>query len=280
MKIYKNHSMKEHSNMKIGGIAKEYIEVESKEDILEIVKNKDKIFILGNGTNTLINDGELETIFVSLKNIDYIKEIADGIVEVGAGLDFGKFTDYLEEKDYSGLENLAGIPGTVGGLVFMNGGAHGTEIFDRILEVEVINEKGELKRLKKEEIEVSYRITEIKRKKWIVISATFKFDKGFKKDVVEAYREKRRNNHPLNDPNLGSTFKNPEGYFSARLIIESGLQGLKEGGAEVSMVHPNFVVNKNNATFKDILNLVEKVKKGVKEKTGIELEEEIIIVEK
>lgn len=280
MKIYKNHSMKEHSNMKIGGIAREYIEIENKNEILEIIDKKENIFILGNGTNTLISDENLETIFVSLKNINYINEIENGIIEVGAGTDFSKFMDYLEEKDYSGLENLAGIPGTIGGLIFMNGGAHGTEIFDKILEVEIIDEEGKLKRLRKEEIKISYRTTEIKEKKWIVMGAIFNFEKGFKKDIVEEYKNKRRKNHPLDEPNLGSTFKNPNGYFSAKLIKESGLQGLKEGGAEVSMIHPNFIVNKNNATFRDILNLVKKVKERVKEKTGVKLEEEIIIVKK
>ncbi|MEG0068449.1 UDP-N-acetylmuramate dehydrogenase [Cetobacterium sp.] len=279
MKLYKNHIMKEHSNMKIGGVAKEYIEVENKDELLEVIREKENIFILGNGTNTLINDGELNTTFVSLKPINYIEEKSEGLVEVGAGLDFSELIDYMEEKNYTGLENLAGIPGTVGGLVFMNGGAHGTEIFDRISSVEIIDDKGELRKIEKENIKFSYRVTEIKEKKWVVVSATFKFDKGYIKEIVERYKLKRNENHPLNEPNLGSTFKNPEGLFSARLIIEAGLQGKKIGGAEVSMVHPNFIVNKGDAKFTDIIEIIKAVKDGVKIKTGIELEEEIIIVE-
>ena len=278
MKVYKNHFMKEHSNMKIGGIAKEYIEIESKEEVLDIIKNKENIFIIGNGTNTLLGDGNLDKTFVSLKNIDYIKEIKIGEIEVGAGLDFSKLIEYMEEKNYSGIENLAGIPGTVGGLVFMNGGAHGTEIFDAITQVEIIDEFGNLRKINKENLEISYRVTEIKKKKWIVISATFHFSQGFKKDIVEKFKLKRNENHPLNEPNLGSTFKNPDGKFSARLIIDSGLQGKQVGDAQISMIHPNFIVNKGNAKFSDIIRLIEEVKKGVKEKTGIELEEEIIIV--
>ncbi|WP_297598604.1 UDP-N-acetylmuramate dehydrogenase [uncultured Cetobacterium sp.] len=279
MKLYKNHVMKEHSNMKIGGVAKEYIEIENKDELLEVIKDKKNIFILGNGTNTLINDGVLETTFISLKPINYIEEKSEGLVEVGSGLDFSELIDYMEEKDYTGLENLAGIPGTVGGLVFMNGGAHGTEIFDKISSVEVIDEKGILRKIDKENIKFSYRITEIKEKKWIVVSTTFKFDKGYLKEVVDRYKLKRNENHPLNEPNLGSTFKNPEGLFSARLIIEAGLQGKKIGGAEVSMVHPNFIVNKGDAKFVDIIEIIKTVKSEVKSKTGIELEEEIIIVE-
>ncbi|MDX8336435.1 UDP-N-acetylmuramate dehydrogenase [Candidatus Cetobacterium colombiensis] len=278
MKLYKNHLMKNYSNMKIGGIAKEFIEIENRDELIEILKEKKNRFILGNGTNTLINDGELETTFISLKAIDYIKDENNGVVEVGAGLDFSDLIDYMEEKDYTGLENLAGIPGSVGGLVFMNGGAHGTEVFDRIVSVEIVDENNELRRIKKEDLKFSYRVTEIKEKNWVVVSATFKFDKGYLKEVVDKYKLKRSENHPLNEPNLGSTFKNPEGYFSARLIIEAGLQGKQIGGAEVSMVHPNFIVNKGEAKFSDIIEIINHVKLGVKDKTGIELEEEIIIV--
>lgn len=278
MRLHKNHVMKEHSNMKIGGVAKEYIEIENKDELVDILKTKEKVFILGNGTNTLINDGVLETTFISLKDIDYIDDKGDGVVEVGAGLDFSDLIDYMGEKNYSGLENLAGIPGTVGGLVFMNGGAHGTEIFDKIISVEIVDENNEIRKISKENLKFSYRITEIKEKRWVVISATFKFDIGYLSEVVDRYKIKRSENHPLNEPNLGSTFKNPEGHFSARLIIESGLQGEIIGGAQVSMVHPNFIVNKGEAKFSDILDIIEKVKCGVKEKTGIQLEEEIIIV--
>jgi len=278
MRLYKNHVMKEHSNMKIGGVAKEFIEIENKNELLDVLKSRDKVFILGNGTNTLINDGTLETTFISLKDINHIEDKGDGVVEVGAGLDFSDLIDYMGEKNYSGLENLAGIPGTVGGLVFMNGGAHGTEIFDKIISVEIIDENNEIRRIDKENLKFSYRVTEIKEKKWVVVSATFKFDIGYLAEIVDRYKLKRSENHPLNEPNLGSTFKNPEGYFSARLIIEAGLQGDMIGGAQVSMVHPNFIVNKGEAKFCDIIDIIEKVKCGVKEKTGIELEEEIIIV--
>ncbi len=278
MRLHKNYIMKEHSNMKIGGVAKEFIEIENRDELIEVLSTREKVFILGNGTNTLINDGVLETTFISLKDINYIDDKGDGTVEVGAGLDFSDLIDYMGEKNYSGLENLAGIPGTVGGLVFMNGGAHGTEIFDKIISVEIVDENNQIRKISKENLKFSYRVTEIKEKKWVVISATFKFDIGYLSEVVDRYKMKRSENHPLNEPNLGSTFKNPDGYFSARLIIEAGLQGEILGGAQVSMVHPNFIVNKGTAKFSDIIDIIEKVKCGVKEKTGIQLEEEIIIV--
>ncbi|MGL5950914.1 MAG: UDP-N-acetylmuramate dehydrogenase, partial [Cetobacterium sp.] len=242
MRLHKNYVMKEHSNMKIGGVAKEFIEIENRDELIEVLSTREKVFILGNGTNTLINDGVLETTFISLKDINYIDDKGDGTVEVGAGLDFSDLIDYMGEKNYSGLENLAGIPGTVGGLVFMNGGAHGTEIFDKIISVEIVDENNQIRKISKENLKFSYRVTEIKEKKWVVISATFKFDIGYLSEVVDRYKMKRSENHPLNEPNLGSTFKNPDGYFSARLIIEAGLQGEILGGAQVSMFHPNFIV--------------------------------------
>lgn len=279
MKLYKDYLMKEHSNMKIGGVAKEYIEIENKNELMDIVKEKKDIFIIGNGTNTLLNDGFLNRTFVSLKRLDKIEDNGNGEVKVEAGLDFSELIDFMREKDYSGIENLAGIPGTVGGLVFMNGGAHGTEIFDRISKVEIIDNTGELREIAKEDLEISYRVTEIKKKKWIVVSATFDFSRGFQSEIVDGFKLKRSENHPLTEPNLGSTFKNPIGHFSARLIIDAGLQGKIIGGAQISMVHPNFIVNKGDAKFTDILDLIKEVKETVKEKSGITLEEEIIIVE-
>ena len=177
-----------------------------------------------------------------------------------------------------GLENLAGIPGSLGGLVYMNGGAYGTEVFDCITEVEIVDEKNEIKTLKKEEIHFTYRKTEIQEKKWTVVSTTFKFENGFDREKVEELKGKRGNNHPLDLPNLGSTFKNPEGHYSARLIIEAGMQGKKIGGAQISMVHPNFIVNHGDAKSEDIKELIRQVKEKVKKTCGIDLEEEIIVV--
>ncbi len=278
MKIYKNINMKEYSNMKIGGIAKELIIFEDKNEIVEVLKEKENIFIIGNGTNTLLNDDYLDYTFVSLKELKKAEVIGEGKVRIEAGLDFDKVIEFLGEKNLGGIENLAGIPGSLGGLVYMNGGAYGTEIFDYIEKIEIIDETLSLREVEKKDLKFSYRRTEIQEKKWIVVSATFDFKKGFDKERVEELREKREGNHPLDLPNLGSTFKNPDNHYSARLIIEAGLQGLQIGGAQISLKHPNFIVNNGEAKFSDVLELINRVKDGVKEKTGIELKEEIIIV--
>lgn len=278
MRILENHSMKNHSNMKIGGVAKRFIIVENKEELKDIFEKYRNIFLIGNGTNTLIDEGDLDITFVSLKELNKVEELDEGIVRVEAGLDFNKLIAFMNRNNYSGLENLAGIPGSVGGLVYMNGGAYGSEIFDCIKEVEIFDENHQIRTLKKEDIKFSYRSTEIQDKKWVIISATFEFKRGFDLQKVIDIQALRESKQPLDKPNLGSTFKNPEGDFSARLISEAGLKGTRVGGAEISSKHPNFIVNHGDATFEDISKILTLVKEKIKKLYNIQLEEEIIIL--
>ena len=284
MEIIKNAKMKEYSNMKVGGTAKELIFIDDKKELKEILQTRSNIFLLGNGTNTLINDGNLDISFLSLKRLKNItveeKKGDYDLVRVEAGLDLDDLIDFMEKNDYSGLENITGIPGSVGGLVNMNGGAYGTEIFDCIEEVEVCKNDGEIVKIKTTDLNFKYRTTEIKENKWIVVSALFKFGFGFDKAASEDKREQRKTKHPLDLPNLGSTFKNPEGTFAAKLISDAGLKGYRVGDVEISTKHPNFVTNLGNATFNDIISVIEHVKEVVFEKFGVKLETEIIILKK
>jgi len=284
MEIIKNAKMKEYSNMKVGGTAKELIFIDDKKELKEVLQTRSNIFLLGNGTNTLINDGNLDISFLSLKRLKNItveeKKGDYDLVRVEAGLDLDDLIDFMEKNNYSGLENITGIPGSVGGLVNMNGGAYGTEIFDCIEEVEVCKNDGEIVKIKTIDLNFKYRTTEIKENKWIVVSALFKFDFGFDKATSEDKREQRKTKHPLDLPNLGSTFKNPEGTFAAKLISDAGLKGYRLGDVEISPKHPNFVTNLGNATFNDIISVIEHVKEVVFEKFGVKLETEIIILKK
>ena len=290
MEIVKNAKMKEYSNMKVGGTAKELIFIDDKNELKEILQTRNNIFLLGNGTNTLINDGNLDISFLSLKRLKNItvekkvrnenKENNYDLVRVEAGLDLDDLIEFMEKNDYSGLENITGIPGSVGGLVNMNGGAYGTEIFDCIEEVEVCKNDGKIIKIKTTDLNFKYRTTEIKENKWIVISALFKFGFGFDKAASEDKRQQRKVKHPLDLPNLGSTFKNPKGKFAARLISDANLKGYRVGDAAVSTKHPNFVTNLGNATFNDVISVIEHVKEVVFEKFGIKLETEIIILKK
>ena len=284
MEIVKNAKMKEYSNMKVGGTAKELIFIDDKNELKEVLQTRNNIFLLGNGTNTLINDGNLDINFLSLKRLKKIvveeKKGDYDLVRVEAGLDLDDLIDFMEKNNYSGLENITGIPGSVGGLVNMNGGAYGTEIFDCIEEVEVCKNDGEIVKIKTADLNFKYRTTEIKENKWIVVSALFKFSFGFDKAASEDKREQRKTKHPLDLPNLGSTFKNPEGTFAAKLISDAGLKGYRVGDVEISPKHPNFVTNLGNATFNDIISVIEHVKEVVFEKFGVKLETEIIILKK
>ena len=282
MEIIKNAKMKEYSNMKVGGTAKELIFIDDKNELKEVLQTRNNIFLLGNGTNTLINDGNLDISFLSLKRLKNItveeKKGDYDLVRVEAGLDLDDLIDFMEKNNYSGLENITGIPGSVGGLVNMNGGAYGTEIFDCIEEVEVCKNDGEIVKIKTADLNFKYRTTEIKENKWIVISALFKFGFGFDKAASQDKREQRKTKHPLDLPNLGSTFKNPEGTFAAKLISDAGLKGYRVGDVEISPKHPNFVTNLGNATFNDIISVIEHVKEVVFEKFGVKLETEIIVL--
>lgn len=285
MIVNSNIEMKEYSNMKIGGIAKELIFVENKEELVEIYNTRDRIYLIGNGTNTLINDEYLDISFVSLSKLNKIevikKENEITFVRAYSGVDFDRFISYMEENDLSGIENMSGIPGSFGGMTNMNAGAYGTELFDVVEEVEIFEPENKIiKTFKKSELNSKYRTTAIKENKWVVISTVLKLTKGFNKEASLDKYNQRKQKHPLNLPNLGSTFKNPTGNFAAQLISDCGLKGYSVGEAQVSPVHPNFITNMGNAKFKDVLDVIEYVKNTVKENTGIQLETEIIILEK
>lgn len=285
MIVNSNIEMKEYSNMKIGGIAKELIFVENKEELVEIYNTRDRIYLIGNGTNTLINDEYLDISFVSLSKLNKIevikKENEITFVRAYSGVDFDRFISYMEENDLSGIENMSGIPGSFGGMTNMNAGAYGTELFDVVEEVEIFEPENKIiKTFKKSELNSKYRTTAIKENKWVVISTVLKLTKGFNKEASLDKYNQRKQKHPLNLPNLGSTFKNPIGNFAAQLISDCGLKGYTVGEVQVSPVHPNFITNMGNAKFKDVLDVIEHVKKTVKENTGIQLETEIIILEK
>lgn len=278
MIVQENVSMREYSNMKIGGIAKSLIHIEKEDELKNLFKPNERYYLIGNGTNTLIYDGYLDINFVSLEKLNKIEDLGNNRVYVEAGVDLTTFTQYMRDHNLGGLENISGIPGSIGGLVNMNAGAYGTTIFDKIESVRVLVDNKEIKTLSKEELGYRYRGTKIKDNKWIVIGATFKLDDGFDVAACEDKLNKRQHNHPLDYPNLGSTFKNPEGQFAAQLISDCGLKKYRVGDMEVSEKHPNFLINHGNAKFSDVIDLIKHIKEVVYSKTGYMLDTEIIIL--
>lgn len=278
MKVFFNQEMKNYSNMKVGGLAKKLIILETREEIIEAYKENKNIFLLGNGTNVLFTDDYMDRTFICTKKLNKIYNLGNNLVRVETGVNIKEITDFMKENNLSGIESLYGIPGTIGGLIYMNGGAFGSEIFDKIVSVEVFDENFNIREIKKEDLKVSYRMTEIQEKKWFVLSAVFKFETGFDAARVKEIRELRESKHPLDKPSLGSTFKNPKGDFAARLISECGLKGTKIGNAQIAEKHPNFILNLGGASFDDIQKILKLIKESVFNKFGIKLEEEIIIV--
>ena len=278
MIVQENVSMREYSNMKIGGIAKRLINIEKEDELKNLFKPNERYYLIGNGTNTLIYDGYLDINFVSLEKLNKIEDLGNNRVYVEAGVDLTTFTQYMRDHNLGGLENISGIPGSIGGLVNMNAGAYGTTIFDKIESVRVLVDNKEIKTFSKEELGYRYRGTKIKDNKWIVIGATFKLDDGFDVAACEDKLSKRQHNHPLDYPNLGSTFKNPEGQFAAQLISDCGLKKYRVGDMEVSEKHPNFLINHGNAKFSDVIDLIKHIKEVVYSKTGYMLDTEIIIL--
>ena len=237
------------------------------------------VTIIGNGSNTLVTDKGIRGITVKL----YFDEIEfkDDRLIVGSGVLLPKLAMVAYENGLSGLEFACGIPGTVGGGVFMNSGAYSMQISDTIVETTFIDENLNIKTINNDEQEFSYRKSIFQKKNWIIISTKLHLEKGNKEEIkkkMDEYSLSRKEKQPLNMPSAGSVFKRGENYIAAKLIDESGLKGYSIGGAEVSTKHAGFIVNAGNATAEDVLMLVDKIKAVVKEKYNVNLELEIKII--
>lgn len=277
-----NEPMSKHTTFKVGGIADIFITVDSKEKLLktlEMLKNE-KITIIGNGSNLLVTDEGIRGIV--LKYTANTCEINDTIVKVDSGMTNARLANALLNKELTGYEFAAGIPGTIGGAIVMNAGAYGREMKDVVLETEFLDfETNEIRIFKNEELNFEYRKSIFENKKGIILSATFKFEHGNKNEIDEKmkeYAQKRRDTQPLDMPSAGSTFKRGNGFITAKLIDEAGLKGYSIGGAEVSTKHAGFIVNKGKATAKDIIDLIKYVQKEIYQKFGEKIEPEIKII--
>ncbi len=281
--IIENASLKNFNTYKLESSCRYLIKVETIEGLIAILKylqkNKIKTFILGAGSNIIIDD-YFDGAVLKLTGIKKI-EVQDDKIICEAGAMMASLACSAIDENLTGLEWAINIPGTVGGSIVGNAGAYNKEIFDSLISIDIIDENLEIKTLKKEEIEHSYRHTSLKDKPWIVIKATFKLSLGNKEEslkLIEDRKERRRATQPLDMASAGSVFRNPANDHAGRLIEEAGLKGKKIGDAMVSPKHANFIVNTGNATSKDVKNLIELVHTQVKEKFGVDLklEQEII----
>ncbi len=235
--------------------------------------------LFGNGTNLLVKDEGFKGIVLQIK-LENIK--IDGTsVTVQSGVKNAVLSKKLVDNELTGFEFASGIPGTIGGAIKMNAGAYESEMKDIVTEVTFLDEAGNLHTINKEECEFSYRHSRFFKEKAIILEAKLELQKGNKIEIENKVKEllvQRKEKQPLEYPNAGSTFKRGENYITAKLIDECGLKGYSIGGAQVSEKHAGFIINKENATSADILNLIKYVQKVVKEKAGesIQLEIEVL----
>ncbi len=280
----KGESMKLHTSFKIGGEADLFVTVRSTEELREVILKAKSLgipyFILGKGSNLLVSDKGIEGIVISLSMLDGIS-VNDDRITAGAGATLAAVCNAALEHCLSGLEFAFGIPGTVGGAIYMNAGAYGGEMSQVAVCAEYITEDGEIKTVSIEDMELGYRTSIFKKGGMTVTSVSFKLKKGEKQEIKGKmcdFIERRKSKQPLEYPSAGSTFKRPEGYFAGALIEQNGLKGKSVGAAQVSEKHAGFVINTGNATCSEVLELIEEIRKTVKANDNVELETEVIFV--
>ncbi len=283
-KYKENEPLCRHTTFKIGGNADILILPENINELYKVTKhcldNNIRFFILGNGSNTVFDDKGYRGAVISLSGgFKDISLISENKMKCGSAAMLVNACTFARDNDLSGLEELYGIPGTVGGAVYMNAGAYGGEIASSIECVEVLEmNSGEIKKFQREECDFGYRKSIFMNDRYIILSAVLKLNiskKAVISEKMNGYMARRREKQPLEFPSAGSVFKRPEGYFAGALIEQCGLKGYNIGGAMVSEKHAGFIVNTGNASCDDVIKLVNYIKKEVKCKFGVELECEI-----
>lgn len=286
-KIIFDEPMKKHTSFKIGGTADEFVKVTNEEELkkaIEYAKGKElPITIIGNGSNLLVQDKGIRglVIKIDLQKLQIEKKENYAEIIVGSGYKTMALAVKLMNAEISGFEELSGIPGTIGGAVFMNAGAYGKEIKDINVSTKCMDYDGNIFELSNKEQEFEYRSSIFNKKDYIILETKLMLEYGKKEEIkkkMDEYLLSRKEKQPIEYPSAGSTFKRQEGVITAKLIDESGLKGFQIGGAKVSEKHAGFIINYNNATAKDVIDLIKYVKEKVKEKYGIKIREEIRIV--
>ncbi len=287
--IKTNEPMKNHTSFKIGGPAEIYIKITSIEElqkVLEFAKKENiKITILGNGSNVLVSDKGIKGIVIktNLKDINIENKDSKNVeVTVSDAVPIGFLAQRFLKEEITGFEELSGIPGTIGGAILMNAGAHGKEIKDIVTEVTAMDYNGKIFNFTNEEAEFTYRHSKFSNGEYIILQAKMLLQKGSKEEIkakMDEYAQYRKEKQPIEYPSAGSTFKRGTDFITAKLIDEAGLKGYSIGGAKVSEKHAGFIINTGDATAKDVLDLARYVTDKVFEKFGKKIEFEIKILE-
>ena len=282
--IQENVALSSLTTFRVGGPARYVVYPADEEELAGLVRflreNGLAYFLLGRGSNLLAGDAGYEGVIICLKK--YFQRIeADSsscTVRAGAGALLSAVSSAALSEGLTGLEFASGIPGTVGGGLFMNAGAYGGELKDVVTSVRAMTPEGDIVEIPAEELELGHRRSRFMRTGEVILSCEIRLEKG-SRDAIKALMDdlnaRRRDKQPLEYPSAGSTFKRPEGSFASKLIDEAGLKGLTVGGAQVSEKHAGFVINTGNATAEDIITLCGLIRERVKEYSGVELELEV-----
>ena len=277
-KVLENVRQKDYTTYQLSGTIKKVIYPKSVNDLVDLLKylkNENiKHKVLGNGSNVIFK-GDYDGVIIKLDNLNNL-EIKDETINVEAGYNLNKLSLITAKKNLSGLEFAAGIPGTIGGAIYMNAGAYKSDMNSIVLTATVLTDDYEIKSLTNEELKFAYRSSILKKQKLICLK------KGNKKDILCQIKERQKQRietQPLDRPSAGSVFRNPEGKYAGALIEKAGLKGTKIGGAEVSRKHANFIINSGKATGEDVIKLIELIKAQVKQKYDVILECEQEIIE-
>lgn len=284
-KVIKNCNLKEYTTYQMDGIADAIIFPTSIQDLKTILRflkeSKQKYKVIGNGSNLIFN-AHYEGILIKLEELNHLN-IEDTKIAVEAGYSIMKLALKVSRMGLSGLEFATGIPGTVGGAVFMNAGAYKSDMGYIVKSVTVLTPELEIKELTNKEMEFHYRTSFLQtHPDYICLEAKIELMHGDREEIMDLIKERKKRRletQPLEYPSAGSVFRNPDGDFAGRLVELIGYKGKKVGGAEVSKKHANFIINKGSATGKDIKTLIEEIRRKVKEQTGIELKVEQEFVE-
>ena len=296
-----NEPMSEHTSLKIGGPVEVMAFPEDPLSLRNIlfVANEEKlpVYVFGKGTNLLVSDDGIKGLAISLKLFGSIEavqsrtspaqedsagdtEARDVTLFVGSGVPLAKLINYAQRNGYSGLEALTGIPGLMGGAVYMNAGSFGTEMKDIIISVAIMSKEGQLIILEKEKLDFSYRKSGLPRDS-LILSANISLKKDDPEEIekrTKEYLKQKKYTQPLGELSAGCVFMNPEGDYAGRLIDAAGCKGMKSGNVEVSSLHANYFINRGGASCSDFLKLMKSVREKVKQSSGITLEPEIYLI--
>ncbi|MCT4542468.1 MAG: UDP-N-acetylmuramate dehydrogenase [Vallitalea sp.] len=283
--IYLDEKMSKHTTFKVGGNADVFVCPNNIKELSHVIKVCNILdvpyFVIGNGSNIIVKDNGFRGVIIQVyKNLSDVC-IKDGTIVAGAGIMLSKLAKIIAEESLEGFEFASGIPGTLGGAIYMNAGAYGGDMSQVLVSADVVDQQGNIITLTRDELKLGYRTSILQQSNHIVVSGVLKCERGNKDTIaclIQNLNNKRKEKQPLNFPSAGSTFKRPEGYYAGKLIMDSGLRGYKIGDAQVSEKHCGFIINKGNATANDIISLINYVKVNVEDKFGVELQTEVKII--